>query len=199
MDRMTSFTFDDGPHPEYTPLLLDILKKFNISAAFFVVGENAKKYPDIVKRIKDEGCEVGNHTYSHRMLPFQFKKNIISEIKKTEKIIFDITGEKPMYFRPPRSLRNKFAVDFLQQEGYTTILWSISSRDWISSAKKIEDRILKLTLPGSIILFHDAGGIFFNRGGSRIPTVEALPGIINGLKNKGYEIVSLRKILGEEK
>lgn len=199
MDKMTSFTFDDGPHPEYTPRILDVLKKFNLKATFFVVGENAKKYPDIVKRIKDEESEVGNHTYSHRMLPFQFKKSIISEIKKTEEIIFNITGEKPRYFRPPRSLRNKFAVDFLQQEGYTIVLWSISSRDWISSAKKIEDRILKLTSPGSIILFHDAGGIFFNRGGSRLPTVEALPVIIRGLEAKGYEIVSLRKILGEEK
>lgn len=199
-DMMVSFTFDDGPHPEYTPRILDILKKFNLKSTFFVVGESAKKYPDIVKRIKDEGSEVGNHTYSHRMLPFQFKKSMVSEIKKTEDIIFNITGEKPRYFRPPRGLRNKFAVDFLQNEGYTIVSWSISSRDWIiSSAQKIEDRILKLTSPGSIILFHDAGSIFLNYGRNRLPTVEALPGIINGLKNKGYEIVSLRKILGEEK
>lgn len=193
--KSVSFTFDDGPHPVWTNSILDVLEKFRLSATFFVVGCNAEKYSDVIKRMEYANCEIGNHTFSHIMLPFYSHKKIVSEIKKTEEIIISITGKKPRYFRPPRGIITPFATDFLIKNGYKIVLWTFSSRDWLlNNPQKIEKRVLKLVKPGSIILFHDAGGYFSNKGGKRDATVKALPYIIEELKNNGYEIVSLEKI-----
>ncbi len=111
--KYITITFDDGPHPEYTPEILDILKEKEVEASFFLVGKNAEKYPGITKRILREGHSIGNHTYSHRSLIPLSQSNTDYEIFEAEKVLKEIIGEKPTLFRPPRSVYSDYARELL--------------------------------------------------------------------------------------
>ncbi len=187
--KLVALTFDDGPHLTYTDEILDILKKYNIKATFFVVGTNVKYFPDKLKRIAAEGHEIGNHTYSHKFLTRYNDETITEEIKKAEEIILSTTGIKPKVFRPPGGMYNERIGNIAKDLGYISILWSQDPRDWSkTSISTIENKVISNASDGDIILFHD-----FNQKNS--PTPEALRRIIPKLIEMGYRFVTVSDII----
>nr|WP_254178475.1 polysaccharide deacetylase family protein [Cytobacillus oceanisediminis] len=191
-------TFDDGPDPDYTPKILDILKRYGIKGTFFIVGENALMHPQLVKRIYDEGHEIGNHTFTHpditSITPFRLRM----ELNATQRLIQGITGHSTTLFRPPYiadtelgTRKEQLPVMEAQKLGYTMVGQSIDSGDWQgSSADELVNRTLDQLSEGSVILLHDAGG-------DRSKTAEALPVIIETLKNRGYTFTTTAGLIGK--
>ncbi|MBF0409741.1 MAG: polysaccharide deacetylase family protein [Candidatus Riflebacteria bacterium] len=161
--RKIILTFDDGPHPINTPYILDVLKKLNAKAIFFVVGVNVRKYPGIVKRIADEGHTLGNHTYYHLNLRHHSLERILSEINSTNQLVQSITGVKPTLFRPPYGAINQKILEVIKAEGMSVMLWSVDPGDWrnrnITKTMANLKRQLAMNNGGSgkggIVLLHD--------------------------------------------
>jgi len=191
--KHVSITFDDGPTREYTPRILNVLKSFRAKATFFVVGKNARENPDIIQRIVREGHDLGNHTYSH-FISTVFKKKVIEEeIRLTEKIIKEITGQRPSFFRSPCwawDVNAEKVVDVAKNLGYCPVKWSISSVDWLGVRKIIKYKIFGKTINHrEIFLFHD--GAETCPVTTREATVELLPDVLNMLNEKQMSPVRL--------
>lgn len=183
---MVALSYDDGPSPQTTTRLLDYLKKENVRASFYVLGKLAKEYPDIVKRIYQEGHEVGNHSYSHASLPKLSGQALYDEIEGTNKIIKDILGVYPSSFRPPYGAFNNVADAI----NLPIILWSVDTLDWESrNASSIVQKIKNEVEDGDIILMHD---IYES-------TLQASYEIIPWLKHQGYQIVSVQQLMQAKK
>ncbi len=195
-----ALTFDDGPSQEFTPLVLDILREYNAPATFFLVGVHVERYPDIARRIAEEGHEIGNHTYRHLTMPTASNKTLYEEVIKATRVITQITGEFPKYIRPARGVYDARFRRLSHVLGQKIVLWTISTRDWRygTSAQAIIKRAVSQAKGGDIILFHDSGALVKNEGGDRSATVRALPQVIEGLRQKGLEIVPLGELLEEE-
>ena len=195
-DRVT-ITFDDGPDPSWTPAILDILKERKIKAVFFVVGQEAELYPDLVRRIVAEGHEIGNHSFTHPNLAETPTSLIRLELNATQRLIESLTGVSTTLFRPPYNadshpskLEELIPIGVAQALGYMTILEKIDPRDWQDVDKEELLRRVKKERPkGSIILLHDGGG-------DRTATLEALPAILDYLQERGDQVVSLSELLG---
>jgi len=192
-----ALTFDDGPDPKWTPMVLDILKTYNVKATFFLVGSQAERYPDIVKRIVEEGHLVGNHTYTHANLAAIPAKQVQIELNATQRLIESITGRSTTLFRPPynadshpSNLSELAPLKQVQDDlGYLIVMENIDPEDWARPGTDvIVDRVKELRREGSLILLHDAGG-------NRQQTVEALPRIIDWLQTRGDHIVPLSQLL----
>lgn len=182
-EKVIALTFDDGPDPIDTPEVLDILKENNAHATFFVLGQAAKEYPDLVKRIAEEGNEIGNHSFSHG-----FSKNQLSEIRRTDETVYAAAGVHTVYYRPPGGLYTKGQLAAIKTNGQIVTLWSIDSRDWLNpGVSKIVRNVMSNAFPGAIILMHDGGY-------HRVQTVNALEPIISSLKNQGYRFVTLSEL-----
>ncbi|RCK76707.1 MAG: polysaccharide deacetylase [Candidatus Ozemobacter sibiricus] len=159
--RQLLLTFDDGPHPVTTPQVLDILKRWNVKGVFFVVGMNARKYPDLVRRIHAEGHTIGNHTWYHLNLKKFSPERIRKEIRETNDLIQQLTGVRPRLFRPPYGSLNATVVEILRQEGMDIMLWTFDPRDWRNRSMVQTVASLKKQLhlenggKGGIILLHD--------------------------------------------
>lgn len=176
-------TYDDGPSSEWTPRIIEILSRNNIRAIFFVVGKEAEKHPDIIRKMDEMGMEIGVHSHSHKPLPFLSTRGIRQEIEKTADAIRKITGKSPRYFRPPWGLYNKEVLDIAGRNGMKTILWSRSPIDWKErDPDKIRNNATKKISAGEILLFHDG----CKKSASRQPTVKALPVVIKELKRMGF-------------
>lgn len=194
--QRVALTFDDGPSPVYTPQILDILREKKVKATFFLVGRHVEKYPEVAKRIVAEGHEIGNHTYSHRDLVPATRATVIKEVKKAEQVIEAFCGQKPVLFRPPRGIYSNGVRKVILKLGYTIVLWSISTQDWrLVKPKFILKRVKRFCRPGSIILFHDSGALVKPEGGSRSHTVEALPQVIDWLKENNYQITTVSSLI----
>lgn len=180
-------TFDDGPDPSYTPEILDILNRYKVKGTFFVVGENALMHPQLVKRIYDEGHEIGNHTFTHPDITSITPSRLRMELNATQRLIQGITGRSMTLFRPPYIADTELAtkneqlpIMEAQKLGYTMVGQSIDSGDWQgATADDLVNQTLDQLSEGNVILLHDAGG-------DRSKTVEALPIIIETLKSRGY-------------
>lgn len=193
-----ALTFDDGPNPEFTSDILDILKDKQVKAAFFMVGRHVEKYPDVAKRVFNEGHDIGNHTYTHRNLVPAARKTIIKEIDQTDEVMIRVLGIKTRLFRPPRGIIPNAARKLIVEMGYKIILWTVSAKDWRgSSPKTIARRVKRHINPGGVILFHDSGSLIRSEGAERGNTVAALPLVIDDLRRIGYEIVPLTQMLSE--
>jgi peptidoglycan-N-acetylglucosamine deacetylase len=196
-EHQVAITFDDGPDPEWTPKILDILKAANVKAAFFLVGMKAENYPSLVRRIVDEGHEIGNHTYYHPNLALCWPEHIRLELNATQLLIETITGRATTLFRPPYAadtspsqLSELTPLQIAQDLDYLVVLENIDPQDWARpGADIILQRIKQQRRDGSIILLHDAGG-------DRSQTVEALPRILDWLHTRGDTVVSLSTLLG---
>src|SRR5437667_278779 len=192
-----ALTFDDGPDPEWTPKILDILKATKVKAAFFLVGVNAERYPKLVRRIVDEGHEIGNHTYYHPNLALCWPEHIRVELNATQLLIQSLTGRATTLFRPPYAadtqpsrLAELIPLQIAQDQDYMVVLENIDPQDWAKpGADVILQRIKQQRHDGSIVLLHDAGG-------NRSQTVQALPRIIDWLQTRGDTIVPLSMLLG---
>ncbi len=188
-EKLIALTFDDGPHPKRTGEILDILSEFGVKATFFVIGKNAQLYPRILKRIASEGHEIGNHTFSHMVSDRADSAALTDELKRTEKLIFEITGKKPTLFRPPTGYCNRVTLDSARELGYKIIVWTVDTKDWAhSSRQSIVENVTRNATSGSIILMHD-----FIAGDS--PTPSALRSIIPTLLAQGYEFVTVSDLL----
>jgi peptidoglycan-N-acetylglucosamine deacetylase len=195
-EHQVALTFDDGPDPTWTPQILDILKRYNLKATFFLVGSQAEQYPDLVKRIVAEGHMVGNHTYTHANLALISPEQVQIEANATQRLIESITGRSTTLFRPPynadstpASIAELAPLKQIQDDQYLIVMENIDPEDWARpGADVILDRIKQERNNGSLILLHDAGG-------NREQTVEALPMIIDWLEARGDQIVPLSDLL----
>jgi cellulose synthase/poly-beta-1,6-N-acetylglucosamine synthase-like glycosyltransferase/peptidoglycan/xylan/chitin deacetylase (PgdA/CDA1 family)/spore germination protein YaaH len=196
-EHEVALTFDDGPDPKWTPQVLDILKARGVKAAFFVCGVNAEKYPGLVRRIVNEGHEIGNHTYYHPNLAICWPEHIRLELNATQLLLETITGRSTTLFRPPyaadtspSSLADLAPLRIANEMNYLVVLENIDPQDWARPGEDvILQRIKQQRHDGSIILLHDAGG-------DREQTIEALPKIIDWLQTRGDTIVPLSTLLG---
>ncbi len=194
--HVVALTFDDGPDPRFTPAVLDILAEEDVPATFFMVGKHVEKYPHLAQQVLEAGHEIGNHTYSHANLLQAPLGRIAAEIERGEKAIFNATGLRPSLFRPPRGLYEAKLMEETRERGYTIALWSLSSNDWLEMRPvDISRTILQNVTPGDIILFHDSGNLIRAEGGERLPTVRSLGPIIKGLKEQGYDFVTVTELL----
>lgn len=183
--KKIALTFDDGPHEEYTPMLLDGLKERNVCASFFLMGKNAESYPDIVKRIKEEGHVIGNHSYSHVQLNAMKEVDACQEMTKANQVIAEITGETPNYVRPPFGAWSH-NLDCITN--MIVVLWDVDPLDWqCQNTDLVVKRVVSKVKEGDIILLHD----------SYESTVEAAFQIIDTLEKEGYEFVTLDEIILE--
>jgi len=149
-------TFDDGPHPIYTPLILDVLKEHQVKAYFFVIGHLAEQHPEIVKRMVDEGHEVGCHSYSHQVnFGFSSTNKVLSDIKKGIEAIEQAGGKKVQWFRPPFGVSNPNIGKAVRRLNLKVMAWNVRSFDTHYPSDKVLDRVCKRTTAGSIILLHD--------------------------------------------
>ncbi len=156
-DDTFALTFDDGPDPVYTPQLLDLLKRYDAKATFFLVGSNAEKHPDLIKRMHDEGHLIGSHNYVHKTNWLMGPAAVKKQIQKTSKIIQDVTGVKTNYYRPPWGIVNLF--DFAKRGDTQIVLWSAMFSDWREriGADRLTDRMMKKLRGGEVFLLHDCG------------------------------------------
>lgn len=191
-----ALTFDDGPHPEYTNQILDILADRDVRATFFVVGRHVDRYPEVVQRMLDEGHEVGSHTYNHVNLLNADEATVIRELEMTERALREAFDSEPRFFRPPRGLYNQVTLDTAHERGYTLVLWSLSSTDWMgTSAARMVRLVTNRAHGGDIVLFHDSGDFFTAAGASRANTVAALGPIVDSLTEQGYRFVTITEMI----
>jgi peptidoglycan/xylan/chitin deacetylase (PgdA/CDA1 family) len=189
-----AFTFDDGPHPVYTPMLLDLLKQHGIKATFFVVGSRAEMYPELLLRMKKEGHLIGVHNYVHRSNWLMFPWTVREGIQKTSEIIEKITGLRPTYYRPPWGLLN--LGDFFFLRPYNIILWSVMAQDWKSKggSDKIKRKLLNKIKGGAVILLHDCGETPGADSNAPLNTINALKDILPVMAEKGYTCVKVNEM-----
>ena len=182
-----ALTFDDGPNQKLTPRLLDLLAEHHIHVTFFVVGENAAEYPEILQRAVREGHEIGNHTWSHPNLAKMSDENVRSQIKRTEEAITNAIGSRPTLFRPAYGSVTAHQKRFIHDElGYEIILWEVDPLDWKNPGPNVvTSRILKETRPGSIVLAHDI----------HAQTIQAMPATLTELEAKGFKFVTVSQLL----
>lgn len=187
--KIAALTFDDGPHPQLTDEILDILAEYNVKATFFVIGKNAERYKKQLIRAYSEGHEIGNHTYSHLTASNANAEKLTAELKKTDKIISDITGQRPRLFRPPTGYCNSVAVQSAAELGYKVILWTVDTRDWAhTSAPEINKNVSEHIGNGSIILFHDYVS-------GTASTAKALKKLLPELIEQGYSFDTVSNML----
>ena len=186
-----AMTFDDGPHPKLTPRLLDLLKERGIKATFFVIGKCVAEYPDIAKRIVDEGHEIANHTWNHPQLPKLSPTAFAAEITQTNEAIKQATGILPVTMRPPYGAINAGITQRLNEEyGLSVILWSVDPQDWkIRKADHVSSHIIKNAAPGAIILAHDI----------HASTIDAMPAALDALQAKGYKFVTVSELIAMDR
>jgi peptidoglycan/xylan/chitin deacetylase (PgdA/CDA1 family) len=184
-------TFDDGPSAENTPRLLDMLKQRGIKATFFMVGENAAAYPQIVKRILAEGHEVGNHSWSHPLFSKMSEEAVRDQLKRTQDAIVAGCGTAPKVMRPPYGGFTERQRRWCYGEfGYKCILWDVDPLDWkYRNSARVESEILKHTVSGSIVLAHDI----------HKSTVDAMPATLDALAAKGFKFVTVSQLIAMDK
>lgn len=196
--KRVAITFDDGPSPIWTPQILYELKKARIPATFFMIGHHVRKYPEVARRVAIEGHEIGNHGYAHSVIFYYTPEELEEEIKYTEHVIRETTGQTTSYFRPPKAWITSIEKEKIKSMGYRVVLWSVNSKDWVTfNASFIVKYIMSRIKSGDIILFHDSGSVFKTEGGNRRETVAAIPLLSKALKDRGFEFVTVGKLLDE--
>lgn len=186
-----AFTFDDGPHATNTPRLLDLMKERKIRGTFYVVGQCVAEYPEIAKRIVEEGHEIASHSWSHPNLIPMSEASVRSQLERTHQVIKQATGVEPKTFRPPYG-------NFTQRQrnwanaiyGYKIALWDVDTLDWKHrNSARVEAVTLSETRPGSIILTHDI----------HKSTIDAMPATFDGLLAKGFKFVTVSELIALDK
>lgn len=185
--RYIALTFDDGPVAANTTRVLDMLKRRNIKATFYVIGERVQNNKSLSRRIVAEGHEIGNHTWTHGKLTGMSNSKVRWELDKTRDAIVAATGVKPRTMRPPYgALRSDQRAWIFREYGYPTILWDVDPEDWKKpGTTAIRNRILNGTKNGSIILLHDL----------HKSSVDAVPSTIDALLRKGYKFVTVSQLI----
>ncbi len=184
-----ALTFDDGPTPGVTDLILDELKRRNLKATFFLIGERVAAAPELAYRVFAEGHEVGNHTFTHPNVTKLADAQVEAEIEKTQEVMAQILNHRPTWFRPPFGALRQNQAAMVTQRGMRIVLWNVDPSDWSQPGEdKITSTILNKTKSGSIILCHD-----------KYPqTALALPPILDGFAQTGFSAVTLSTLLASQ-
>lgn len=191
-EKTIAITVADGPDPQYTPQILDILHRYNVPATFFVVGRQVERYPDLFRREVAQGHEVANHSYTHRDLPGMSPGEATVELVRINGIISQFTGKNVTWFCPPRGAYNQSVIDTATRCGLKTVLWTKALETHTDKTpEQMARRVIRGVGPGGIILLHDSRL-------NRTKTVQALPLIIEGLQGKGYRFVTLTDLLADK-
>lgn len=188
--RRVALTFDDGPDPQRTPAVLDLLARQGVRATFFVVGARAEAHPELVRRMVAEGHVVGNHSYTHSWrFPLRSLGRTVEELRRTGEVLHRITGRQPRLFRPPFGVTNPTIARAGRRLGLDPVGWSIRSLDTMGqSPERVAARILRRLHPGAVILLHD-----------RCAGSERLVGLlVEGLRSRGLEPVTLPELFDIE-
>jgi cellulose synthase/poly-beta-1,6-N-acetylglucosamine synthase-like glycosyltransferase/peptidoglycan/xylan/chitin deacetylase (PgdA/CDA1 family)/spore germination protein YaaH len=207
--KKVAISFDDGPDPEWTPKILDILKKENVKGTFFMIGEEAQDNVGLMRRVYREGHEIGNHTFTHPDISEISQRQVDLQLNLTKSLFEAELGVQPVYFRPPYSIDQEpdtndqaAPIAHIQDLGYTIVGDKIDTNDWDEHPRKSPQEIVatvfdqinlaqtKTWMRGSIILMHDGGG-------DRSATIAALPVLIDALRSHGYEIVPVSELIGK--
>lgn len=189
--KVIALTYDDGPHPIYTPQILDILDRYHVKATFFMVGRAMEQHPDIVREVIRRGHVIGNHTYTHpKNIELDTQAQMIRELDSCEQVIERFTGSRAHLFRPPKGLVDGSVFTIANEEGYKTILWSVCADHHDAPTPELmAERVLKRARSGGIILAHDGSFPI------RWKDVAATPLIIERLKKRGYRFVTVPELL----
>lgn len=180
-----ALTFDDGPHPQNTVKILDILSKYNAKATFFMLGENVERNNWIPKRIIDQGSEIGTHTWNHKNLNKLNKEEILNQITSSSNKINEFSNIEVKYFRPPYGNVNEQVKQVAREQNKYIILWNVDTEDWKSkNAEMVTNHVLENVKDGDIVLMHDI----------YLSTVEACEKIVEELTNRGYRLVTISEL-----
>ncbi|HUY40486.1 MAG TPA: polysaccharide deacetylase family protein [Candidatus Dormibacteraeota bacterium] len=186
--RLVALTFDDGPYPIFTPLLLDRLRDLHIPATFFLIGRDAEQWPELAQRIETAGNEIGDHTYSHPDLDRETPAVVRSEILRGRDVLWALTHDPSVNWmmRPPHGRYTEQTLRIAQRLGYHVILWTDDSGDWrtIPSARIVAHVEHFATRP-DIVLLHNG----------KLATIEALPAIVEAFRAAGYRFVTVQQLL----
>ncbi len=182
-----AMTFDDGPHPQNTPRLLDMLRARNVKATFYVIGRSVDLYPQVVRRTVAEGHEIGNHSHTHRLLSKLSDSEVRMEMARCRDAVGRAAGVQIRTMRPPYGGLLQRQRELVHSEfGYPTILWSVDPLDWKRPGPEVvSSRILSGTNAGAIVLAHDL----------HAQTVDAMPATIDGLLRRGFKFVTVSQLL----
>ena len=185
MKKKVAITFDDGPNPDYTEELLEGLKERKVTASFFLLGKEAEKFPEIVKKIHEDGHLIGTHSYEHVNLCNLTDEAAVEQVDKTNQVILELTGEYPQYIRPPFGCW-KENLDY--KTTMMEVLWDVDPKDWATdNSSVIASRVLDKVQENDIILLHDASE----------SSVKAAFQIIDTLKEQGYVFVTVEELMME--
>jgi peptidoglycan/xylan/chitin deacetylase (PgdA/CDA1 family) len=183
--KVVALTLDDGPDPTYTPQVMEILRKHDVTATFFVVGQRAAAHPDLVRSLVDAGHVVGTHTWSHANLSELPARKVQTEIRRAVDAVTATTGRTPHLFRAPYGSWSRTVFKECAAMGQTSIAWDVDPRDWDNpSAERISAKVLDQVGNRSIVLNHDGGG-------DRSQTVRALRNFVPVLIDSGYRFVGV--------
>jgi peptidoglycan-N-acetylglucosamine deacetylase len=183
--RSVALTFDDGPNPDATPAILAALHARGVRATFFILGRHAEQWPELVKRVAEEGHAIGNHGYFHRKLHFKSPAYVRNDLTLGTQAIERAAGVRPRFFRAPHGFRSPWVTTIARSLGQRTVGWSFGV--WDSDrpgADVIASRVLAKTKPGSILLLHDGDG--YDPRGDRRQTAQAVPVIVDRLLDQGF-------------
>ncbi|MBX7245331.1 MAG: polysaccharide deacetylase family protein [Candidatus Sumerlaeaceae bacterium] len=184
--KLVALTYDDGPHPKFTPILLDMLAEKKVKATFFLLGQQIKEFPKVAARTVAEGHELANHTYDHKSLPSLSEDKIVQELTRTEDLLTSVAGQRGPLMRPPYGASNPKVREICRQLGYRVILWDIDTNDWRGRpTQHMKSNILTNAQDGSIILMHDRYQ----------SSIDASAAVIDELRSRGFEFVTVSEML----
>lgn len=185
--REIAISFDDGPALEYTPGILALLKEHHVKATFFCIGCRIPGNERLLKQVMEEGHNIGNHSYSHDFFFDLFSsKKMLEDLQKMDQLTVNVTGVRPKLFRPPYGVTNPNLAKAIVKGNYIPVGWSVRSMDTvIKDEKKLLSKMMRGLKPGAVYLFHDTSKT----------TLQVLPSFIKEVKNLGYQIVPLDKLL----
>jgi len=191
--KVVALTFDDGPEAPYTQKMLDVLKKHNVKATFYMLGGNAKAYPQLVKEVIQDGHDIGNHTWSHSMMKNKSVEAMKKDIQSVDTVLRNLGYQKEITFRAPHGVTSPNLKIALSQLNKRMVLFTFLAQDWTKiSAQNIYDNVMKQMKPGLIIVLHDGGK-------RRDNTVKATEMLIETLEKQGYKFVTVSELLKLQK
>jgi len=188
LPKLIALTFDDGPYPVFTPLLLDQLQRLRVHGTFFLIGRDAEQWPQLAQRIEAGGNEIADHTYTHPNLDQESEVQVREEILKGRDVLYGIAHDPSVfhYFRPPHGRYTVNTIEVAQKLGYLTILWTDDSGDWRTvTPASLEAHLERYATAPEIVLLHSG----------RLATVEMLPDVVARFEAAGYRFVTVRQLL----
>ncbi len=186
--RLIALTFDDGPYPIYTPMLLDVLQDLHVPATFFLIGRDARQWPELTRRIEAEGMEIGDHTYTHPNLDQETGDEVRKEILEGRDALWQLSHDTSVrvLMRPPHGRYTERTLHIAQELGYSVVLWTDDGGDWRTlTVEALQRHLLAHATAPEIVLLHSG----------KLATIEALPYVVERFKKAGYRFVTVGELL----